>query len=156
MNYQLIENWNSVVQPDDTVYHLGDFAFLAPKQIRDVIECLNGTIVMVRGNHDGVATQYPGIKIVDELLIDGYPLVDDIFMSHYPEVAIEKAEKVGMCGHIHTQWRSWQLTPDKVIYNVGVDEWDYHPICLDDIIEDMKSPKHRFTGDWKDAYHARN
>ena len=27
MNEKLIENWNSVVSRDDTVYHLGDVAF---------------------------------------------------------------------------------------------------------------------------------
>jgi len=28
MDEALIENWNQVVQPDDAVYHLGDFTLL--------------------------------------------------------------------------------------------------------------------------------
>lgn len=45
----LIENWNSVVKPDDVVLHLGDFAF---KQIQEVQPLLNGRKILILGNHD--------------------------------------------------------------------------------------------------------
>ena len=45
----LTEKWNSVVQPDDTVLHLGDFAF---KGIERYTKDLNGNKILLRGNHD--------------------------------------------------------------------------------------------------------
>jgi calcineurin-like phosphoesterase family protein len=155
MNHQLIENWNAVVRPEDTVYHLGDFSFLAPKQAKDLIECLNGTIKIVRGNHDENPTFYGGLL---DFFSPGHSVVTidtlDIEMCHYPERLGGAAADFHMCGHIHTQWRSWEKPDGTILYNVGVDEWDYHPISIEDITEDMKNPKHRVTGNWKDAYHG--
>ena len=37
MNEALIERWNSVVKPDDIVFHLGDFAFAANSRWKDCI-----------------------------------------------------------------------------------------------------------------------
>jgi len=177
MNYQLIENWNSVVQPDDQVLHLGDFSFLPKKQAREILQCLNGEKTIVTGNHDSEMLEkdfsdlisfFPKATLqlyimknpsVRSLLdhVPGWPSRQDEFeieVSHYPE-AIEGNHDFHFCGHIHTQWRSWERTDGTIIYNVGVDEWDHHPINIEDIIEDMKKPKHRVTGDWKDKYHGK-
>jgi calcineurin-like phosphoesterase family protein len=155
MNYQLIENWNARVKSGDTVYHLGDFAFLAPKQIKDVIDCLNGNIIMVRGNHDGPNHFYPGIAITLDLKIDPNQSNDYwLPLSHYPEIALKACDGMAFCGHIHNQWRSWQPTPNKLIYNVGVDVWDYRPISMDEIQADMNNPVDRVVGEWKDSYHG--
>lgn len=54
MNNALIEHWNSLVQPDDVVFHLGDFSFLGGEATRTILDCLNGTIVFILGNHDKV------------------------------------------------------------------------------------------------------
>lgn len=45
--------WNSTVAKGDVVYHLGDFSFA--KNVKDslaILEKLNGTIHMLKGNHD--------------------------------------------------------------------------------------------------------
>jgi len=59
----IIDNWNAVVKPGDTVLHLGDFAF---KYVAESIEKLNGDIIMILGNHDGkgVEQKYNGIETV--------------------------------------------------------------------------------------------
>ncbi len=49
MDEVLINNWNSVVRPDDEVYHLGDFSFADPKKY---VYRLNGKIHLIKGNHD--------------------------------------------------------------------------------------------------------
>ncbi len=158
MNHQLIENWNSVVAPGDTVYHLGDFSFLAAKQAKDLIESLNGVIKIVRGNHDNPPQFYDGLL---DFFSPGHSVVsigrcDDtlaIEMCHYPERLLGIAD-FSFCGHIHTQWRSWERPDGVILYNVGVDEWGYKPICIKDILDDMAAPQHRVTGDWKDSYHG--
>ena len=42
MDEALIKNWNSVVKPGDTIYHLGDFAFSSEDKVCEVLERLNG------------------------------------------------------------------------------------------------------------------
>ena len=46
MDKILIENWNSVVGENDTVYHLGDFGNY------EIIKQLNGSINLIKGNYD--------------------------------------------------------------------------------------------------------
>lgn len=52
MNEVLIENWNKVVSKDDTVFHLGDFAFGGSSVWNSIIPRLNGHINLIIGNHD--------------------------------------------------------------------------------------------------------
>ncbi|MEM9701635.1 MAG: metallophosphoesterase, partial [Planctomycetota bacterium] len=52
MDEALIANWNAVVGPKDVVYHLGDFAFRAKRKPREYLARLNGTVHLVKGNHD--------------------------------------------------------------------------------------------------------
>src|SRR3990167_8010996 len=53
MNKFLIARYNEKVQPDDEVWHLGDFAFCGRDKAIEILEQLNGHIHLVRGNHDG-------------------------------------------------------------------------------------------------------
>jgi calcineurin-like phosphoesterase family protein len=48
----LVEKWNARVGKDDTVFHLGDFAFMKPSKFSDLVFRLNGQIHFVHGNHD--------------------------------------------------------------------------------------------------------
>lgn len=49
----LIDLWNQQVDPNDTVYHLGDFCFHGkPAQWGKILSQLNGTKVLIKGNHD--------------------------------------------------------------------------------------------------------
>lgn len=43
MNEALIENWNKVVSDDDTVFHLGDFAFGGSNVWKEIIPRLKGS-----------------------------------------------------------------------------------------------------------------
>lgn len=49
----LIAKWNSMVQPNDTVYHLGDFAYKCSMSYAQYIFWgLNGRKILICGNHD--------------------------------------------------------------------------------------------------------
>ena len=53
MDEALIKNWNSVVQPSDTLYHIGDLAFYKDqRKTMNLLRRLNGNKVLIRGNHD--------------------------------------------------------------------------------------------------------
>lgn len=70
MNEAIIANWNALVGPFDTVYHLGDVA-LGPWEDWDaVLTRLNGYKILVVGNHDRI---FKGEK----------PKMQERFAEHY-------------------------------------------------------------------------
>lgn len=62
MEEALVERWNARVAPEDTVYHLGDFAWwhLPSSEVARIRARLNGEILPVRGNHDQEQKALPG------------------------------------------------------------------------------------------------
>ena len=50
MNESLLDNWNKVVKPNDTVYHLGNLAW-NPVIAEDIIKLLNGKIYLISLSH---------------------------------------------------------------------------------------------------------
>ena len=53
MEKAIIENWNSVVKPNEKVFCLGDFSwFHGRHDMKKIVDKLNGEIYMVLGNHD--------------------------------------------------------------------------------------------------------
>lgn len=73
MNNIIIKNWNSNIQPKDTVYFLGDFCF-DNKITYDLLDRLNGNIHIIQGNHDKNFIKqlkkniHPKIKSVNRIL----------------------------------------------------------------------------------------
>lgn len=52
MNTDLLINWNNTVQPDDTVFHLGDVCMGRMDESLQFVSRLNGQKVLILGNHD--------------------------------------------------------------------------------------------------------
>lgn len=48
----LINLWNNQVKSNDTVYVLGDISFAGYNTTASILEKLNGTIIVIKGNHD--------------------------------------------------------------------------------------------------------
>ena len=57
MDEQLIKNFNNRVTDKDTVYILGDLSMKGAEYVNGVIPQLNGTKVLVQGNHDRFCEQ---------------------------------------------------------------------------------------------------
>lgn len=82
MNETLISNWNSVIKPNDKVYHLGDFAF-GRRTIDEIAPRLNGRKVLILGNHDlhiDLLSKYFKIKLCHKFKTENTPFV----LSHMP------------------------------------------------------------------------
>ena len=47
-----MNKWNSIVRKDDIVYHLGDVGFGSTDELKELVGRLNGTKILIRGNHD--------------------------------------------------------------------------------------------------------
>ena len=151
MNEKLIENWNSVVTPEDDVWILGDLALGTIVESLKLIPRLNGTKVLVPGNHDRVHPMYAdkperfakfvkmyedaGLKIVNH---NHVLRMDDLWVgvSHFPPQGdshdgdrydrwrpMLTQESWVLHGHVHN---SWQQRGRWI--NVGVDAWNYHPV----------------------------
>ena len=86
MNDMLVENWNSVVTDDDTVFHLGDFALGGSAVWSNVLSRLKGKIYLILGNHDrkNIRQGYMG-KL--EIVVPQMQIsieTRSIYLNHYP------------------------------------------------------------------------
>ena len=107
----LIKNWNKQVKPSDTVYHLGDIAFVAAKKqayqaVLELLLNLNGHLIFVKGNHDSrnlfkyLAENEKNFVFYDVgvlLKLNHYQL----YLTHYP-LSLDKNQKIlNLHGHLH-------------------------------------------------------
>lgn len=148
----LIQNWNNTVRPNDTVFHLGDFAFGNSKDIQSYVEQLNGHIILIKGNHDDKNIQGAGItKLFEDVLYQARILVDGrtVYLNHFPflcfahgDVDLYKGNyDINLFGHVHSGPRC--TTADKnrlqyllpTQYDVGVDNNDFKPISWFEITQ---------------------
>lgn len=166
MNFKLVENWNSVVQKDDRVFHLGDVGRSKFKELRGLIKSLNGYKILYMGHHDFLSedslTYWRNIGF-KEVFPHGYAgyLYSNIVMCHYPiQTPHLQYDKLGkslrkvldskdidynlplIClhGHIHKMKRGYHETvKSSQRINVGVDFNDYTPLSIDEIMIKIQS-----------------
>jgi calcineurin-like phosphoesterase family protein len=130
MDKAMIEAWNKVVGPKDFVIHLGDFFMYAKNAYaREVINQLNGGILLVMGNHDSETQMKSLARYFKDITIMGDPKFQFVYgqrfnydglkfeLSHYPQMlGMERSDMVSIHGHIH------QHEPEfPYMINVGVD-----------------------------------
>lgn len=106
MNKTMIDDWNAIVNPGDTVYILGDVAFGSAKKGTDIVSQLNGYKILIKGNHDvGFVKDAKFAATFDE--IHDYHTIRRngvlIVMFHYPIAEWDKAHRgsVHFYGHLH-------------------------------------------------------
>ena len=100
MDEAMVERWNAVVRPQDTVYHLGDVVI--NKKSLHHIKRLNGKKRLIRGNHDIFKDQ--DYRDVGFEQIHGVRVfVDKFIMSHIPlhPDCITERFRVNVHGHLH-------------------------------------------------------
>lgn len=147
MHEALIHNWNSVVKPNDTVYHLGDFSLLTiPSRIDEILSQLNGRIRLVEGNHDKWTKKIPQLKHGKKIeWVKPYFShkfgSHFIVMCHYPFRTWDKSHHGSYClhGHCHGSMDDENLNLRRM--DVGVDsiETQYTPIALEDVVKELES-----------------
>ncbi len=119
MDRVMMEKWNKKVRKDDLVIHLGDFALGTKERVKETREKLNGTIILIKGNHDKVIKEF--IVVNDSLRMG------DFIFSHRP---IPKREIPKGCinvhGHIHEKESFSGI-------NISVGKTDYGPVLIEDI-----------------------
>ena len=149
MNEVMIANWNRVVQPNDHVFHLGDFALGGVDEWNSILDRLNGKIHLILGNHD--------LKTISKDCPDGFVEVcmqkiiavgkRQIILNHYPMLCFSGASKKTwqLFGHVHSsqknagndKGRLSMLYPTQ--YDVGVDNNDFTPVSYFQIEEIIRT-----------------
>lgn len=132
----IIDKWNSVVRPQDKVYHLGDVV-MNPKKLWMIGRC-NGHKRLVLGNHDSAKTK-EYLQYFEELY--SIRVLDKIAFTHIPiHPECLGRFKANVHGHIHyNQSPSGKYQNGKdVIYqqymNVSMEALnDYTPVSLEDV-----------------------
>ena len=168
----LIENWNGVVRPEDTVYHLGDFINPRGTHPERFLKALNGNIILLQGNHDSkkclgrMPSWHPRLY----MKTGGYSFM----LQHYPEYPVALQDpfyrETGMyrgltehpvdfilSGHIHNNHfdrdgkKVGRLWTGRSL-NLSVEMHDYKPVALERILEfcrkredQMSSPEYKLV-----------
>lgn len=134
MTEALISNWNECVKEDDMIIHLGDIAFGGQEKFHQLMPRLNGKKVLVLGNHD--TRTIPEYLMYFEDVRSLIEIPTKAILTHIP-VHESQLRRFGKNCHGHTHSNRIQ-TPDGSIderyINVCVEQTDYRPIRLDDVL----------------------
>lgn len=124
----IINNWNSVVKPEDEVYVIGDVA--VTDEGLKYVDQLNGTKHLIMGNYDDprdfklLQSKFKTISSSAGLVLKNGDYVN---LNHYPKEASPR--EFNLVGHIHSLWKVQRNS-----INVGVDAWNFLPVSEDQII----------------------
>ncbi len=143
MNEKMILSWNSKVPPDSIVYHLGDFAFAKPSKIIQILRRLNGTIRLVKGNHDhlreDVKKEFDWVRdYYESKMEDGRKII----MCHFPFLTWNGAHKGNW--HFHGHCHGNLTVSGTTRMDVGVDTTtDYAPYSYEEIVNLMSNKTYK-------------
>lgn len=125
MNEFMVQEYNSIVRPQDKVYICGDVA-MKDTGIKYLAR-LNGHKRLVLGNHD-----YGNMHLYMPYFEDIYSTrrLDNFILSHFP-IHPESLGKAHGClyGHVHDPHNNIK---DPRYYSVCVENLDYRPISLEE------------------------
>lgn len=148
MNWAIVNNFNSLVQPDDLVYFLGDIAMGAIAESLKYVKHMNGKFkYLVPGNHDRCFKNPDKAKMYEDvgfqILPDStyinfqgffageichFPFVGDEYDTRYKEERPVDNGQWLLHGHIHGKWRK-----NGRMIDVGIDAHGGFPVSLEEI-----------------------
>lgn len=134
MDDAMVRAWNSKVPSGAVVYHLGDLSFHSSGHTIGLIRRLNGTIRLVRGNHDRVK---PEVAVHLDWVRDLYePKLPDgrrLVMCHYPMLSWRGSHRGNV--HVHGHCHGSLMVHSTSRVDVGVDTTeDYAPLSYDELM----------------------
>jgi len=121
MHRVLINNYNACVPESGVCYFLGDFGMGPSGEVKDFLSKLNGTKVLVRGNHDkGFNAMYNlGFDVVlneASIHVSG----ERVTMTHCPLRGVLREDVTGMRGAVETDhWHGEYKNEEYSVENNG-------------------------------------
>jgi calcineurin-like phosphoesterase family protein len=148
MDEEMVKRWNERVRPRDKVYHLGDVVI--NRKHLTTLGRLNGDKVLIRGNHDIFKLEDFTPYFRD---VRGYHVMNGMIFSHIP-IHEESLGRFGVNvhGHLHANRVMRRASSMMEFMERGVHSWidpryhcvcveqtDFAPILLEDMIERIKA-----------------
>lgn len=157
---KLLERINRVVNPEDTLYLLGDITF--GNKGWGWIEALHGHKILIKGNHDSMSDgsyRRAGIQVVAEdmiikagkerLRLHHYPYKYPPMMQLWHRLLLRKTPRDlhkrpvnngHWLLHGHTHSHDVMGRHPRMIH-IGVDAWDCRPVSLEQILQIINGGK---------------
>lgn len=128
MDEAICRRWNETVQPDDDVWHLGDFALrMQAAEAGALLRSLHGRKHLITGNNDPEPMRaldgWASVQAYAEIEEAGVRLV----LCHYAFRTWNGMAKGALNLHGHSHGR---LKPLPRQVDVGVDVWEFRPVTL--------------------------
>lgn len=135
MNEGIIQRWNETVPEDGVVYHLGDVAFCGITKTKAILERLNGTIHLIKGNHDSSKASFKecfeSVRPAFELYVEDEGERQEITLSHFPYLVWNQVQRGAWMLHGHSHGTLVDLGGK--ILDVGMDVQDCRPISYEEV-----------------------
>ena len=141
MNEALVNNWNSVVGPNDYVYHLGDwFVGGNDRERNEILWSLNGKIRFIVGNHDeALLKSKSSLNRFEKIMYWKGFKEHNFTATHVPhELKRLRDGAFNVHGHIHNN-----VEEDLHYLNVCVEVRNYTPVHISQIISEIEENSRR-------------
>lgn len=146
MDLSMLEEWNSIVTPQDTVYILGDISFRDLKTTMEIVYCLNGSKHLIIGNHDHKLIRHQ--EFLDAFhSVNHYADYHDsdhkvqVVMFHYPILEWNGCHYGSVHFHGHTHGGKTGLEGFRAM-DVGYDSTGKLLSNYDELITEAKTKPH--------------
>ncbi|MBR2657211.1 MAG: metallophosphoesterase [Loktanella sp.] len=134
MDFVLIENMWKVVQPEDDLWIIGDFASGPKAKDPDYLNILFGQLPgkakhLIAGNHDLTPTlELPWNSVAHVAEVPDGAAGQSHTLCHYPMITWNGARtgSLQLFGHVHNNWQG-----SRNAVNVGVDQWGFMPVSFE-------------------------
>lgn len=106
MNEFMVNEWNNAVCPEDTVYILGDVSFGKTTKAIQILQRMNGSKILIKGNHDHKTLKsleffqcFESVHDYLEIRYEGHNIV----LFHYPIIEWNRMHRgsIHFFGHVH-------------------------------------------------------
>jgi calcineurin-like phosphoesterase family protein len=141
-----IRLWNNTVKPEDMVIHLGDVAIGGYDQVKEILDSLPGTKVLVTGNHDESKSLTWWMRNGFVFACEGLAF-RNIWLSHRPAYRLPPGCHLNVHGHLHIKREHWKvMKPFNKLF--ALEYTDYRPVVFDKFVQspsirDLKWEDHR-------------
>ena len=143
MNQALINNWNSVVKEDDTVFVLGDMGFCGYDKLEPLMSQLNGKKYLIQGNHDSDKIVF---RLYEANIIEGYYKMHEVTiigdeecpeqqltLCHFPMIDWPNKERGAWMVHGHQHQLPETPSCSVMHWDVGVDKNNLKPVSFEQL-----------------------
>jgi len=143
MDNSMRNDWNTLIQPEDLVYILGDVAFNNGARAAQYVQSLNGRKILIEGNHDyknlrdtAFRACFEQVHKYHELRYNG----EIIVMFHYPIAEWNRCHHGSIHFHGHCHGSSLEIHQWRAM-DAGVDSTGRIAVTMDELItEALKKP----------------